>query len=124
MAFNSTLTIDGEDYAEVSQDQTGSVRIAIDSTAELPQLFVIRHNQQKAKDGSIVDRHLVQYSSTVLDTAGKVRTFVVNETFAVPRGAGFTIDQIASGLVAVHAFINPSVKTNVGTLAALLRGER
>jgi len=126
-----TLTLDdasGDEtsYILVSQDSNGTRRIHdIDSLAE-PGTLVIKHSVN-GSGMDAVDRHLVQFTRTLLST-GKPRTAVVNLTLSVPRDtvitSGIVIDMVANlvDLIADGGFTTAGFAA-ITTLTALLRGE-
>lgn len=75
-------------FKQVSLDQTGSVRIDDSTTNLSPRKMVVRHSNSTPKGSSVVsDRHLLQFSTTKLDTDGKPHTAVINLTVSVPRSS-------------------------------------
>lgn len=125
----STLTFDdasGDDvsFVLISQDGTGTKRIDLATTLQLPAELNIRH-QSSGKSPAIVDRHLVQFTRTVSTTNGP-QVVTCNFTLLVPRVAEVT-GQIVYDMV--HNLIDflqsggsasLSATTNID---ALLRGE-
>jgi len=128
----NTITLDDAsgdetDYILISQDSGGSIRRhSIDSLAE-PGFLNIKHSVSGA-GADAVDRHLVQFTRTLLSTSGKARTGIVNLTINFPRDAVVTqqimIDLVANlvDLVSDGGF---TVTGMAGTnnIVAVLRGE-
>lgn len=132
MSFTDTLTLDDAtgdavEYALVGRDLNGSSRINTATTATEPSNFVIKHS--KSGSGSnMVDRHLVQVSKTLSDSAGVSRTAIVNFTMAVPRSSVITqahvIDMVSNliDFIANGGFSDTGIAATTN-LTALLRGE-
>lgn len=132
MSLTSTLALDDATGDEVtwvllSQDANGSRRLDSASTNAEPGSLVIRHSV--AGSGiNAVDRHLVQFSRTLLDSENVPRTAIVNFTVAVPRASVITnaicfdlisnlIDLIADGGFTASGIAGTTLLTQ------LLRGE-
>jgi hypothetical protein len=104
MAFAADIVLDdasGDDitYRLTGQEANGSKRIDIATTLSAPAFLAIRHSQA-GKGSDTVDRHLVQFTRTLIDANGVPRTLTVNLTLAVPRSAVITsqvvIDQVSN----------------------------
>lgn len=132
MAFAATQTLDdasGDDvvYALVGQDLTGSKRLNTATNLAEPGLMVIKHSAQGVGSAA-VDRHLVQFAQTKLNTAGLPRTAIINLTISVPRDSIITstiVDDMVANLVDFIADggFSGSGFAGVTNLAALKRGE-
>lgn len=132
MAFTDTLTLDDTDgtdtvYALQGRDLSGSSRINVATTASEPSLLVIKHSKSGA-NANIVDRHLVQFSTTDNDSDGIPRTAIVNLTLAVPRSQNITTTMITDLVSNLIDFVADGGFTSSGiagttALQALLRGE-
>lgn len=132
MSLTSTLTLDGTTGTEASfvlqtTDSTGARRINSATTLAAPESLIIKHSKS-GSGANAVDRHLVQFSRTELDSAGVPRTAIVNFTMAVPQSSVFTTSEItdlASYLVDLITDGGFSGTGMVGTtnITALLRGE-
>jgi hypothetical protein len=112
-------------YKLIKSSSDGTTRIDVATNATAPALMTIKHSVS-GRGADAIDRHLVQFSRTVLETSGAQRTATVNFTVAVPRSSVITstivkdlicnlADLIADGVIASMATTN--------TLDALLRGE-
>lgn len=126
MSFTSTITLNdaqatplARDFVEVSQDSTGSVRIDKNTDLANPILMTIRHSVQKGKDGLIIDRHLVQFSTVKTSTTGQKETAIVNLTLAVPRSGTVSRTNVDHMIAFVKNFLNTT-----DAVSQLLRGER
>jgi len=112
MSLSDTLTLDNATGTEATfalqgRDASGARRIDTASTLSQPQNLVIKHS--KSGQGlNAIDRHLVQFSRTELDSNGVPRTAIVNFTMAVPQStvfssaeildlAGYLVDLITDG---------------------------
>lgn len=86
----------------------------ISSLAE-PTTLVIGHQMTTAQEGS--DRHLVKITKVVADSAGKLRTAVLNVTLSIPRQtvSRADVDQMIAN---ARSFLESSANVD-----ALLRGE-
>lgn len=127
--FADNLTLDdasGDDvvYALISQDGTGTRRVDVASTSQEPAFMEIRHETTGAR-GNQIDRHLVKFTRTELDSNLAPVTVTANFTLAVPRSAAIT-NQICYDLVSnMLDFLASGALTSVTTtnLEALIRGE-
>lgn len=132
MSFTDTLTLDDATgdpvvYALVGRDLNGSSRIDTATTATEPSNLVIKHSKSGA-NSNVVDRHLVQVSKTLSDSAGVSRTAIVNFTVAVPRSAVITQAMVFDMISNLIDFISDGGFSDTGiagttALTALLRGE-
>lgn len=119
--------VSGDDstYRSVSQDATGSKRIDISTTLSAPAFLVIKHTQSgKGKD--LADRHLVQFTRTVLDSLGAPYTITTNFTLAVPRVAAVTAASVSDEVCRLIDFLSSGGVTTLASTAnieSLLRGE-
>nr|UUW21115.1 MAG: hypothetical protein [Sanya steitz-like virus 1]UUW21118.1 MAG: hypothetical protein [Sanya steitz-like virus 1]UUW21121.1 MAG: hypothetical protein [Sanya steitz-like virus 1] len=89
--FPSTITINdrvpaAKDFKQIALEDKGSVRMDVSTTNLSPRQMVIRHSTT-SKGVDLVDRHLVQFSTVKIDTAGIARTLIVNLTLGVPRNS-------------------------------------
>jgi len=130
--LTSTLTLDdasGDEvtYALISQDATGSVRRDTATTNAEPGSLTIRHSRA-GKGPNVIDRHLVQFARTEIDSNGVPRTAIVNFTMAVPQSTVFTnaeiIDLVSNliDLIADGGFTSSGI-AGTTALTQLLRGE-
>lgn len=130
MAFTSDLVLDdasGDDvtYRLVSSDNTGTKRIDIATTLAAPAHLAIRHSVA-GKGADIVDRHLVQFTRTIVDTNGSPRTLTVNLTLAVPRSSVITSQIVKDQIMNLLDLMSDGALTTLATSAnidSLLRGE-
>jgi len=130
MSLAESIVLDdqsGDDvtYKKTRSDSSGSSYIDTSTTLTEPAQLVFKHSVN-GKGSEAVDRHLVQFSRTKLNTAGVPRTLTCNFTIAVPRDVVITStivkDQIANlvDFLADGAITSIAAMTNVD---ALLRGE-
>lgn len=89
--FPSTITINdrvpaAKDFKQIALEDKGSVRMDVSTTNLSPRQMVIRHSTT-SKGVDLVDRHLVQFSTVKIDSAGVARTLIVNLTLGVPRNS-------------------------------------
>jgi hypothetical protein len=126
MALTDDLVLDdasGDDitYRLTSRQADGSKRIDIATTLSEPAFLVIKHNQT-GKGADTIDRHLVQFTRTKLDTNGVPRTLTVNLTVAVPRSSVMTStvvnDQISNllDLIMSGGFTTLASTSNIDSL--------
>jgi hypothetical protein len=98
MSLTDTLTLDNSSGTEATfslqgRDNQGSRRIDTASTLTEPRSLIIKHS--KTGNGvNAIDRHLIQFSRTELDSATVPRTAIVNLTMAVPQSAVFSSSEI------------------------------
>lgn len=132
MALTDTLTLDNSagvesSFAILYRDSDSTKRIDTAGTLTEPQTCVIKHTTS-GQGANIIDRHLIQFSKLLQDTAGVNRTATVNLTLAVPRNTvitntvvinllSFLIDLVADGSFSAAGI---GGTTNI---SALLRGE-
>lgn len=130
LAFTDDLVLDdvsGDDvtYRLVSRDGSGSKRIDIATDLSQPAHCSIRHSVA-GSGANAVDRHLVQFTRTLNDSAGVPRTLTVNLTVAVPRNAIITVaivkDQICNLLDLLSDGAVASLASS-NNISSLLRGE-
>jgi hypothetical protein len=130
VAFTDDLVLDdvsGDDvtYRITGRDSGGSKRIDIATTLSAPAFLSVRHSST-GKGADTVDRHLVQFTRTLVDANGVPRTLTVNFTVAVPRSAVMTntvvADQIMN-LLDLLASGGLSTLASTANIDALLRGE-
>jgi hypothetical protein len=120
-------TVSGADvtFKLIKSSENGTTRIDVATTAAAPALMQVKHSVQ-GRGTDAVDRHLVQFSRTVVDTAGKPFVITVNLTLAVPRNVAVTnaiVKDVVANLVdflADGAIASLATTTN---LDAILRGE-
>jgi hypothetical protein len=105
MSISSPLTLD--DYSgdamtfqRLSTVAGGSEWIRSDSNLTEPIRMAIRHSVQ-GSGVNTVDRHLVQFSLTKLDSAGVPRTATVNLTVSFPRSAAISTTNVKD--IVAHA---------------------
>lgn len=130
MAFTSDITLDdasGDDvvYRLVGQDSQGTRRIDVATTLAAPAYLAIRHSQA-GKGGDVVDRHLVQFIRTLVDSNGVPRTLTVNLTLAVPRNAVITSQIVKDQIMNLLDLMSDGALTTLATSAnidSILRGE-
>jgi len=128
----NTLTLDdasGDEtaYVLISQDSTGSKRRhSIDSLAE-PGFLNIKHSVS-GSGSDAVDRHLVQFTRTLVGASSKPRTGIVNLTISLPRDVVVTqqiiIDMVANliDLISDGGFTTSGMAATT-TVASILQGE-
>lgn len=131
MAFSSSILLDdasGDEvtYKLIKTDGTGTDRIDPATSLTEPGKMSIRHSVSGA-GADAVDRHLVQFTRTVLST-GKPRTLTVNLTIACPRDSVITSTMIYDSVANLVDFIADGGFTGSGlagttNLASLLLGE-
>jgi hypothetical protein len=132
MSFTATQTLDdasGDDvtYVLISQDANGTRRLNSASTLAEPADMIVRHSVQGSGQNA-VDRHLIQFTWTKLDTAGVPRKATINFTVAVPRSTVITSTMVNDMIANLVDFIADGGFTTSGfagvtNLTALLRGE-
>jgi len=132
MALSDSLTLDDASGADVAyvllgRDETTSRRLNTASTASEPNVLAIKHSVA-GKNSSTVDRHLVQFSWTKLDSAGNPKTAVVNFTMAIPRASVITTAMITSMVSNLVDLISDGGFTESGlagttVITAINRGE-
>lgn len=115
MALSETLVIADEanvakNFVQIERSGTLVRRIDDASNLSLPVTCVISHNTS-GKGDSIVDRHLVQFAKTELDTNGAPVTSVVNMTIAAPRA-------LTSSLATSQELVGYAVNFLLGVNAA------
>lgn len=113
-------------FVKVSDDVNGSLRIDNATELDAPRHLAIRHSAQKAKDGRVTDRHLIQVTDTATDANGVSSVVTVNLTIAYPRNGQSLVNvQLAlAQLVDVFMLNGGSVSDRTERLKALLRNER
>lgn len=126
-------TLDGragadQTYALLSQSESGTRRLDTASTPAEPKSLVIKHSV--AGSGlNAIDRHLIQVSTTKLDTAGVPRVGIVNLTMSVPRNTAITQTMIEDALanivnlVCAGAFSTTTGFASNSVITQILRGE-
>lgn len=130
--FDASLTLDDASgdavpMVLVKHLPDGTLRIDSGSTLSEPRQLAIRHSTTGA-GADLVDRHLIQATTTKIGSSGKPRTATVNMTFAVPRDtavsandvkdlAALIIDLVSNGSFGDAGF---GATTNMD---ALFRGE-
>jgi hypothetical protein len=128
--FTDDLALDdksGDDvtYRLFRSDAQGTSRIDIATTLTQPALMQIKHSTSKS--GSVtIDRHLVQFARTLVDSNGVPVTLVVNFTLAVPRSTVITSQIVYDQVVNLADFLTDGQLASVSAttnLDALLRGE-
>lgn len=130
MAFTSDIVLDdasGDDvtYRLTSSDANGTKRIDIATTLAAPAFLAIRHSQA-GKGADTVDRHLVQFTRTLVDSNGLPRTLTVNLTIAVPRNAVITSQIVKDQIMNLLDLMSDGALTTLATSAnidSLLRNE-
>lgn len=130
MAFTSDITLDdasGDDvvYRLVSQDTQGTRRIDVATTLAAPAYLAMKHSTA-GKSGDMVDRHLVQFNRTLVDTNGVPRTLTVNLTLAVPRSSIITSQIVKDQVMNLLDLMSDGALTSLATSAnidSILRGE-
>lgn len=130
MAFTSDIVLDdasGDDvtYRLTSSDANGTKRIDIATTLAAPSFLAIRHSQA-GKGADTVDRHLVQFTRTLVDSNGLPRTLTVNLTIAVPRNAVITSQIVKDQIMNLLDLMSDGALTTLATSAnidSLLRNE-
>lgn len=130
MAFTADLTLDdasGDDvvYRLVSTDNQGTRRIDVATNLAAPAHLTIRHSTA-GKGADVVDRHLVQFTRTVVDANGSPRTLTVNFTMQVPRSSAVTSQIVKDQIMNLLDLLSDGALTTLATAAnidALLRGE-
>lgn len=91
--FASNITINdnaavARTFKQISSDSSGAGRIDDSTTNLSPRKMAIRHSSSTPKGSTVVvDRHLLQFSTVKVDTAGKPQTAVLNFTISVPRSS-------------------------------------
>jgi hypothetical protein len=101
--------------------------VATEGTLAEPIEMKISHSTS-GKGEAIVDRHLVQFTRTVVDAVGVPRVAIVNFTIAMPRS---TVSGLDAGLLtnALWEFIRDAGgnetadAVDTDKLAQLMRGE-
>lgn len=130
MSFAADLVLDdasGDDvtYRLVSTDNQGTRRIDIATNLSAPAHLAIRHSTT-GKGADIVDRHLVQFTRTIVDSNGSPRTLTVNLTMAVPRSAVITSQIVKDQVMNLLDLMSDGTLTTLATsnnIDSLLRGE-
>lgn len=130
MSFAADLVLDdasGDDvtYRLVSTDNQGTRRIDIATNLSAPAHLAIRHSTT-GKGADIVDRHLVQFTRTIVDSNGSPRTLTVNLTMAVPRSAVITSQIVKDQVMNLLDLMSDGALTTLATsnnIDSLLRGE-
>jgi hypothetical protein len=91
MAFASNISINdnaaaSKTFKQISSEPTGTVRMDDSTTNVAPRQMVIRHTKSTPKGSTVVtDRHLLQFSTTKVDTENEAQTAIVNLTISIPR---------------------------------------
>lgn len=130
--FNATLTLDDASGDAVTYSQIyangadGTKRLDQATTLSQPGLMQIKHSVSGG-NGNQIDRHLVQFSRTVM-SSGVPRVLTVNFTISVPRDPVITSTMVYDAVSNLIDFISDGGFSDTGiagttTLAALLRGE-
>jgi hypothetical protein len=130
MAFSSDLVLDdasGDDitYRLTGTTANGSKRIDIATTLAAPAFLNINH-AVSGKGADAVDRHLVQFQRTIVDSAGTPRTLTVNFTVAAPRSSAITSTVIKDQINNLLDLMSDGALTTLATsnnIDSLLRGE-
>jgi hypothetical protein len=129
--FSNDLTLydkSGDDvvYRLFRSDNVGTQRIDVATTLAAPALMSIKHSTA-GKGSAAVDRHLVQFSRTILDgTTGLPYTLVCNFTLQVPRAAVITSQIVYDQVCNLADFLTDGAIASVAAttnIDALLRGE-
>lgn len=94
MALSDTLTLENafnanNTFVKTKQDLTGSNYIDSASSAAEPRFLNFKHSAT-GKGMDAVDRHLIQFGYTKLDTENVPRLGQVNTTLVVPRSTIIT----------------------------------
>lgn len=130
MAFTDDIVLDdvsGDDvtYRLVSRDGQGARRIDIATDLTQPAHMAIRHSTA-GSGADAVDRHLVQFTRTINDSAGTPRTLTVNLTVAVPRNAAISTTIVKDQLANLVDLLSDGAVTTLAStnnISSLLRGE-
>jgi hypothetical protein len=128
--FANDLVLDdqsGDDvtYRLFRQDASGSQRIDVATNLALPAIFKIQHSTT-GKGNAAVDRHLVQITRTVANSAGLPVTLTLNFTLAVPRDTAITNQIVKDSISNLLDFLADGAIASVAAMTnveALLRGE-
>jgi hypothetical protein len=135
MAFADTQSFENafnaaNSFVRTKQDATGSEWLdTANSTPSEPRGFRLKHSTS-GKGVDAIDRHLIQFYQTKLDSLGVPRTGVINVTLSFPRATVITstimyniiantIDLLMAGVFATS--VTSLTTTNVDKL---LRGEQ
>lgn len=130
MAFTDDLVLDdvsGDDvtYRLVTRDGNGARRIDIATDLTQPAHLSIRHSVA-GSGANAVDRHLVQFTRTLNDSAGIPRTLTVNFTVAVPRNTVITTTMVKDQICNLVDLLSDGAVASLATtnnISSLLRGE-
>jgi len=130
--LTSTLTLDdasgdATEYVQISLDTSGSVRRNSATTNAEPSTLSIKHSRT-GKGVNAVDRHLIQFAKTELDSLGVPRTSIVNLTMAVPQATVVTNQDIFDLVANLVDLVSDGGFTDSGMagttiLTQILRGE-
>lgn len=130
MSLAETITLDKADGTDVVYKRTRSISDGsqyIDSATTLaqPGQLTFRHSVT-GKGSEAVDRHLIQFSKTVLNSVGVARVLTCNFTLSVPRDSAITAVMCHDVVSNLIDFLDDAALTGlpaVVNLTALLRGE-
>jgi len=133
LALTDTLTLKSSAGAShtfnlLYKDINGTKRIDVAGTLTEPGPNVIKHTTS-GQGVNIVDRHLIQFSKTLLDALGVPRTATVNMTIALPRSVVLTNTVVADlisylvSLITDGSFSATTGMAGTTNLASLLRNE-
>jgi hypothetical protein len=119
MSFPATLTLQNaaavdETWVRLKGDTTQVIYVRQDASLNEPEQLIITHQMASSMKGS--DRHLVKFSTTVLDTDGNPYTEVQSFTQNVPRPA-VSATNVANNLARLKSLMTEANQ------AAILRGE-
>lgn len=103
--YADPLTISPDNLSSVSTNMvtfdvteaSGKMRKRLNplTTISDPELMVVNHFQQGSEQaGNLADRHLLQFSRSERDAAGKASLLVVNTTVLVPRNGLFALTDV------------------------------
>lgn len=130
MAFADDLVLDdasGDDvtYRLVSRDGNGARRIDIGTDLISPAHCTIRHSVS-GSGAKAVDRHLVQFTRTVVGSDGMPYVLTTNFTQSVPRNAAVTPTMVKDQVTNLADLLTDGAIASLATsnnISSLLRGE-
>jgi hypothetical protein len=128
--FADTLVIDTADGSDVtykrrSTSSSSSEYIDAASTASAPGLLAIKHTST-GKGNAAIDRHLVQFTRTVVDVNGNPYTTTVNFTVAVPRASAVTatvVKNLVANAIDFLADLSIASLATTANIESLLQGQ-
>lgn len=114
--FASTITINDSAAAAKSfvqvNTQDGTRRLDNGTSLSAPRAMLIKHTSSGA-GSKVVDRHLLSFTHTLVDSAGIPYTATANLTIAVPRNSTVTATNVKDLWYFIKNFLTDANLTSV-----------